>query len=425
MAYGGGFRSKTSSIMKDPFSIDSLLSTAPARDTIITSTTAATVVTPITSSPKISHSGEQNFTNMNLMMQHFKDSAYDALRHQVRRQASPKVHHYKEIQLKNSSSHCEENLSQIAWSALLAAAAMFQTRPDSTKPYATTRNTKLEQHERAVPIVASEMLMTQATNQGKQSSGQQQSLRLSIKQSASPNEGCANDDGLIIANLNTPCDQQPIQSDHSSSHYLTTTTRHAAAAAVSGDLIGPAAKQPTESPSKPYRAKRKQPYPLGSVDSMLDANTRHHRQQPSLAEDKLRRARTAFTYEQVEQLERKFSSARYLTVYERTALARSLNLAENQVKIWFQNRRTKWKKHNPGAELSINPMNSSGSSSSQQQHKIMDGRRSSGQLVIGSFASGDTLKSRFSRGLSSQEAMPQPLPPTTTARIDPFLSEPV
>uniref|UniRef100_A0A3Q3KZ26 Homeobox domain-containing protein n=1 Tax=Mastacembelus armatus TaxID=205130 RepID=A0A3Q3KZ26_9TELE len=62
---------------------------------------------------------------------------------------------------------------------------------------------------------------------------------------------------------------------------------------------------------------------------------------------KPRRARTAFTYEQLVALENKFKSTRYLSVCERLNLALSLSLTETQVKIWFQNRRTKWKKQNP------------------------------------------------------------------------------
>ncbi|VDD77374.1 unnamed protein product [Mesocestoides corti] len=62
---------------------------------------------------------------------------------------------------------------------------------------------------------------------------------------------------------------------------------------------------------------------------------------------KHRRARTAFTYGQLVALESKFKTTRYLSVCERMNMALSLNLTETQVKIWFQNRRTKWKKENP------------------------------------------------------------------------------
>ncbi|KAL1491851.1 hypothetical protein ABEB36_012386 [Hypothenemus hampei] len=66
---------------------------------------------------------------------------------------------------------------------------------------------------------------------------------------------------------------------------------------------------------------------------------------------KPRRARTAFTYEQLVALENKFKTTRYLSVCERLNLALSLSLTETQVKIWFQNRRTKWKKQNPGMDV--------------------------------------------------------------------------
>ncbi|XP_031317818.2 NK1 transcription factor-related protein 2 [Camelus dromedarius] len=75
---------------------------------------------------------------------------------------------------------------------------------------------------------------------------------------------------------------------------------------------------------------------------------RRRRAEPNCA--KPRRARTAFTYEQLVALENKFRATRYLSVCERLNLALSLSLTETQVKIWFQNRRTKWKKQNPGAE---------------------------------------------------------------------------
>lgn len=46
---------------------------------------------------------------------------------------------------------------------------------------------------------------------------------------------------------------------------------------------------------------------------------------------KPRRARTAFTYEQLVSLENKFKQTRYLSVCERLNLALSLNLTETQV----------------------------------------------------------------------------------------------
>ncbi|XP_067389550.1 NK1 transcription factor-related protein 2 [Emydura macquarii macquarii] len=81
--------------------------------------------------------------------------------------------------------------------------------------------------------------------------------------------------------------------------------------------------------------------------------SKRRRAEPSCA--KPRRARTAFTYEQLVALENKFRATRYLSVCERLNLALSLSLTETQVKIWFQNRRTKWKKQNPGADGTEQP----------------------------------------------------------------------
>ncbi|XP_065071187.1 homeobox protein HMX2-like [Rhopilema esculentum] len=60
--------------------------------------------------------------------------------------------------------------------------------------------------------------------------------------------------------------------------------------------------------------------------------------------EKRKKTRTVFSRRQVYQLESAFELKRYLSSSERASLASSLKLSETQVKIWFQNRRNKWKR---------------------------------------------------------------------------------
>ncbi|XP_068597606.1 homeobox protein Nkx-6.2, partial [Brachionichthys hirsutus] len=71
---------------------------------------------------------------------------------------------------------------------------------------------------------------------------------------------------------------------------------------------------------------------------------------PSLAnammdkDGKKKHSRPTFSGQQIFALEKTFEQTKYLAGPERARLAYSLGMTESQVKVWFQNRRTKWRK---------------------------------------------------------------------------------
>ncbi|XP_019353864.2 homeobox protein Nkx-6.3 [Alligator mississippiensis] len=78
---------------------------------------------------------------------------------------------------------------------------------------------------------------------------------------------------------------------------------------------------------------------------------------------KKKHTRPTFTGHQIFALEKTFEQTKYLAGPERARLAYSLGMTESQVKVWFQNRRTKWRKKSalePSSSSQLQPQRAGG-----------------------------------------------------------------
>ncbi|XP_049637328.1 homeobox protein DLX-4 [Suncus etruscus] len=95
---------------------------------------------------------------------------------------------------------------------------------------------------------------------------------------------------------------------------------------------------PRQQPGTPSQQERK-------ADSEKPPLSPEHPQVPLQTQTKkLRKPRTIYSSLQLQHLNQRFQHTQYLALPERAQLAAQLGLTQTQVKIWFQNKRSKYKK---------------------------------------------------------------------------------
>ena len=116
-----------------------------------------------------------------------------------------------------------------------------------------------------------------------------------------------------------------------------------------------------------------------SSDSCCESEHEHDpdekHQNSKKGDRKPRKPRTIFTSFQIHQLSNYFRHKQYLSLQERAELSLALNLTQTQVKIWFQNKRSKVKKiirhSNLGSELKQQAQDQSQGQSQGQPSSIL------------------------------------------------------
>nr|XP_033815760.1 barH-like 1 homeobox protein [Geotrypetes seraphini] len=160
-------------------------------------------------------------------------------------------------------------------------------------------------------------------------------------QISAPSQSRTVTSSFLIRDILADCKPLAACAPYSSSGQAAQEPVHCLSSKVGEDFRDKLEKSSTTSSDSEYKVKEEGDREISSS-----------RDSPPVRLKKPRKARTAFTDHQLAQLERSFERQKYLSVQDRMELAASLNLTDTQVKTWYQNRRTKWKRQTAvGLEL--------------------------------------------------------------------------